>query len=327
MTMAAVRSTVVKGVVLCAGLGTRLAPLTQHVPKPLAPIANRPALEWVLARLGAVGIEEVGINLHHLAGQMRAWVEQRPLGMGPARVDMRDEPVILDTGGGIAHFRPWAEAGATLLVHNCDVATDLPLAPLLAAHADSDAEATLALIDHPDYNLVSVESDGRVSDIRDRLGAASSAARRYTLSGVYVLSPKFLSRLEPGVVSSVLEALLAAINERPGSVRGWVPTPGPYWSDVGNIRSYLDLHRDMLVASRYAPPSFKRPLGGWLIDGSARVASDAVLEGFGAVGPGCVIAGGVRLKDCVVWSGTRLEAGFSARQAVISGELVVPNAG
>ena len=289
-----------KGVVLCAGLGTRLAPLTDHVPKPLVPVANRPVLELVLERLAAAGIEEVGINLHHKAPMLREFLEARKGCLPRARVVF--EPEILDTGGGIAHFRDWTDAGAAhgLLVHNADVVTDLDLGSLVDHHRHHDAEATLALVDHEGTNLVRIDEDGVVRDIRGRLGVSESLGCLRTFSGVYVLSPRFLRRLQPGRRSSVIDALLEAMREQPGCVRGVVQPQETFWRDLGDVPSYLGLHRELLLEGR---------LGGGgpvRVHEAARIEEGASLEGFVAIGSGCHVGRQVRLTDCVVWPGTRV---------------------
>lgn len=309
-----------RGVVLCAGLGTRLSPLTDHVPKPLVPVANRPVLDLVLDRLAAAGIREVGINLHHKAALIEQFLAHREGRLPVPRVVF--EPEILDTGGGIAHFRPWANGPPPegLVVHNADVVTDIDIGDLLAAHREHDAEATLALVDHPTTNVVRVDEGGVVRDIRGRLGVAPILGPLRTFSGVYVLSPRFLARLEIGKRSSVVDALVAAIHERPGSVRGVVQPESVFWRDLGDVASYLGLHREILVEGRLGPGGGGGPVRiheGACIDPTAR------LEGFVAIGDACHIGRHVRLTDCVVWPRTRIVGPRDAHRTVFCDTLEV----
>jgi mannose-1-phosphate guanylyltransferase len=311
-----------KAIVLCAGFGSRLAPLTDHVPKPLVPVVNRPVLDLVLDRLQAVGIEEVGINLHHRADQIAAHLERRMAGPRPRTVR---EAEILDTGGGIANFRHWIEADGddAVLVHNADVVTDIDLEAAMADHRASGADATLVLVDHPPTNLVAADASGEVRDIGGRIKMVSDTIFMLTFSGIYILSRDFLRRLQPGQKASIIDALVAALCERPGSVRAHLPRPGTYWRDLGRVGHYLDMHREILMGGAFCPPGLDVPLSGILIDPAARIEPSAKLEGFVAVGPGCHIASGVHLANCVVWSGTHLLGGFEADRAVILQDLVV----
>jgi mannose-1-phosphate guanylyltransferase len=305
-------------VVLCAGLGTRLAPLTHHVPKPLIPVANQPMLDRVLDRLAAAGVVEVGVNLHHQAEQLAAHVAAR---CDPPQVRTVYEPEILDTGGGIAGFRGWLEAeGAEhLLVHNADIVTDLDLEALIDAHTTSGAEATLALVDHEPTNVVALDPQGVVVSIRDQ---APQGARMCTFAGVAVYSASFLRRLAPGVRSSVIDAMRSAMQECPGSVRGHVAPPTVYWRDMGHLQQYLEVHRELLAGQGAALPESSAWSGACLVDSTATVDPAASLAGFVVVGAGAYIGAGVSLHDCVVGPEVRLEAGFAAQRAVIFKDCV-----
>lgn len=304
-----------KAVVLCAGFGTRLAPLTDRLPKPLVPVANRPVLDLVLDRLFAAGVAEIGINLHHHAERIQAHLA------GREGIRTVYEPRILDTGGGVANFRAWIEESGdpAVLLHNSDVVTDIDSRALWDAHAESGAEVTLAVVDHPPTNVVAVAPDCAVTGIH----LAAPGCEMLTYACVAVLSRRFLRRLVPNVKASLIDAIRIQMREAPGSVRAYRPAPGTFWRDLGQVQDYLELHRELLVTGRFAPPGMERPADGILVDPRARIERSAKLQGFVAVGPGCHIESGVRLADCVVWPGTHLAGNFAADRAVILQDLVV----
>lgn len=302
-----------RAVVLCAGLGTRLAPLTDRVPKPLVPVANRPVLDIVLDRLAAAGCDEVGINLHHHADQIEAHLTLR---VGGPLIRTVFEPEILDTGGGIAHFRDWDE----VLLHNSDVVTDLDLEALLADHRCSGAAATLGMVDHAPTNVVALAADGAVMAIRPSQPIPDCAMLTYAC--VAVLSRPLLQRLVPGRKASVIDALRELMAAAPGSVRGFRPTGPVYWHDLGIVPQYLDLHREIL-SGRVRIPGVEVSGGGILVAPDARIEPGSRLEGFVVVGAHCHIESGVRLANCVVWPGTHLADRFAADRAVILQDLVV----
>lgn len=301
-----------KAVVLCAGFGTRLTPITYRIPKPLVPVANRPVLDIVLDRIAASGIEEVGINLHHMADTIARHLETRAGGIAVRTVV---EPEILETGGGIAHFRDWDEP---LLVHNVDVVTDIDIGRIIEAHRLSDADVTMAVVDDARFNAVRVTPDGRVVGIR-----GDGPEPRYTLAGIYALSRRFVQRLEPNRKHSVIEAMVAQMSEAPGSVRAIVQPPDTYWRDLGHVATYLDIHRDVLGGHAPPLPGVAVPPRGLLVGDGATIDPAARLDGFVAIGPSCTIGPDVRLTDCVVLSGTHVAERFSATRAVLLGDLVV----
>src|SRR5437879_12831 len=154
-----------KAMVLAAGLGTRLRPLTETLPKPLLPVAGRPILEWNLLLLKRHGITEAIINLHHLGDQI-----VRALGDG-ARFGLRlaysHEPTLQGNSGGIktaAHFL----MDGPFLVHNGDTLSECDLTALIAAHRASAALATLAVRDDPEastWGPVTLDAHGRILQI------------------------------------------------------------------------------------------------------------------------------------------------------------------
>ncbi len=216
--------------VLCAGLGTRLRPLTDTVPKPLLPVGGRPLLEWILEHLRAHGIERVILNTHHLAHRFE---EAFPGGQWRGMpVVLRHEPVILDSGGGLKNVEDLL-GGETALVYNGDILTDMPLAGLWEEHARAGHEVTLALRSRGTLTNVGVDGTGRVVDIRGARGAA--VARQCQFAGIYLVEPAFLGRLPAGRAVSVIPHFLALIEEgRLGSV---VEDRGR-WAEIGSLESY-----------------------------------------------------------------------------------------
>lgn len=310
-----------KAVVLCAGFGTRLAPLTDRIPKPLVPVANRPVLDHVLERLLDAGFDEVGINLHHKAEQILAHIQKRRTSQSIFPIV---EPEILETGGGIANFREWARNEDFVLVHNSDVVTDINITELVNDHQSTGADVTFALVDDARFNVVGIDAAGRITDIRGKgQGSQMPAKARLTMSCVYLLSYEFMKRLEPGRKASVIEYVIDRMNEKPGSVRGLMPRRDVYWRDLGDLRSYLDLNREVLSGRAPHLSGLTVPVTGVLIASDASIADGARLEAPLAVGSRCSIGRNVHLTDCVVLDGTRLGDGFEADRSIILDDLVL----
>src|SRR5436309_7396949 len=136
-----------KAMILAAGLGTRLQPLTQTRPKALVEIAGMPLLAWVIARLAQHGFTEIVVNAYHLADQIAAFLDeyQRQPDHAGVSLAVSKETDLLGTGGGLQKAAWFLDDGQPFLVHNVDVLTDLDLNCLMEAHRDSGAIATLAV--------------------------------------------------------------------------------------------------------------------------------------------------------------------------------------
>lgn len=239
--------------ILAAGYGTRLRPLSDRIAKPLLPVGGVSLLERAARRLVAAGCDALAVNAHHRANEVAAAAEALRLGVP---VTVYRETEILGTGGPLGNARALLETGPRFLVHNGDVLSDLDLAALLAAHDTSGALATLALVDWPEVNTVTVGADGTVTAIGGDAphGASGEAVApapgnvagrpplHRTYTGIAVFTSAFLDFIPEGP-SSLVPALLRAMRERPGSVRGHLADPC-LWNDLGTMRRYLDACRD-----------------------------------------------------------------------------------
>lgn len=224
------------GMILAAGFGNRLRPLTDRLPKPLIPLGGESLLAGIAARLRAAGVRRLGVNAHHLP----AAIEKAAAGLvGFETVRVFHEPVIQGTGGGPAGMRSLLEDDGDVLLHNGDVWCDADLGALARAHAAGGAEVTLLMTDWPAVNNVRLGVDGRVRDVVGALEAAPrDGDRLLTYCGVAVLSRRFLDALPAGP-SHLTDAFLARLRRDPAALRGVVPE-GLAWSDLGTPGRYLD---------------------------------------------------------------------------------------
>jgi NDP-sugar pyrophosphorylase family protein len=193
-----------RAMILAAGRGTRLAPLTDTVPKPLAPVGGRPLLEHILEFLRAGGIEEVVINLHHLGARIAEHVGDG--GRFGLAVRYSVEDPILDTGGGIKRAEPLL-AGEPFVVVNGDSLLELRLRDVVAFHEAHDGLATLVVRADPEaarYGLVELDAAERVRRIAGRpAGVADAGLRPFMFPGLHVMEPGILSWMEADATFSI----------------------------------------------------------------------------------------------------------------------------
>jgi NDP-sugar pyrophosphorylase family protein len=193
-----------RAMVLAAGYGRRLAPLTDTLPKPLMTVGGHPMLAHVLRFLQHGGIEEVVINLHHLGERIEAAVgDGRAFGL---RVHYSHEPEIRDTGGGIKQAEPWL-AGEPFVVANGDSLLDLALGDVLRSHRARSGVATIVV--RPDaraaeYGLLELDADDRLRRIVGLpAGPVPEPLRPFMFPGVHVFEPEVFDWMDPGAAFSV----------------------------------------------------------------------------------------------------------------------------
>ncbi len=239
-----------KAMILAAGLGTRLRPLTDDRPKALVEIAGRTLLEITLSRLRAFGIREVIINVHHFAGMILEYLKTNDnFGM---RIEISCEEVLLDTGGGLkkaAWFFLEESSAEPFILHNVDVISTIDLGRMVQFHTDHRALATLAVQDRETSRYLLFDEQlqlcGRRSgrDQKPELVRSSPQAQALAFSRIHVISPRLLAMMsEDGVFSIIPSYLrLAAQGEKILAFRA----DEYYWRDLGKPENLLQAAQDL----------------------------------------------------------------------------------
>lgn len=305
--------------VLSAGLGTRLAPLTSVLPKPLVPVFHKPLVTFALDSLIAAGAGTLALNTHHLPESFpRVFGDESVYRDHPLR--LFHEPLLLDTGGGILNARS-ALGESTFFLYNGDILADPPLAELLARHTASGALGTLLLRPDSGGGVANVCFDapsGRVLDLRGALNVKEGELTVY--SGIAVFEPEIFDWIPADGPSSIINALLAAM--RAGEKIGGMVDHDSLWLDLGTPEAYLEAHC-LLAKPSHRPRYLVDPLWPLPVHPQACIESGAILEGMVSVGPGAVIGNGAFLRDSIVWPGAIIEPGSRIEGCIVSGKRAV----
>ncbi len=305
----------VRAMVLAAGFGTRLRPLTDELPKPLVPLANRPLIAWSLDRLAAAGVQEVGINLHHRGQAIpTALGDGRRWGM---RITWSNEEEILGTGGGIVRLRPFLQAG-TFMVLNGDVLSAVDLSAALAFHRRGGFAATMVVRPLPagaTFTALECDADGRLVAFKGLRRDSRAARRACMFCGVHVLEPVLFDHLPASGFACVNDQGYTGMLSAGLDVGAFWYT-GP-WFDLGTPARYLQASGAVL-SGRARLPGFEPPPGGVLIDPDARVDPTAQLGPEVAVGAGCQVGPGARVSQSILWPGATVEPGARIETAIVT---------
>ena len=289
-----------KAFILGAGLGTRLRPLTNLLPKPLVPIFHEPMANYALRHCQSAGISEFAINTHHLP---EAWQKAYPNGeFAGSPLHFFHEDILLETGGGIQNIASFI-GDDPLLIYNGDILTDIDINQLIRAHQQSGNVATLALRSSGENCNVSISGD-KVSDMRNIL---SKAPGTHQFTGIYCIQPEILQLIPAGEVVSVVPAFIELIkNNQLGAV---VLDEGD-WFDIGNPVAYREIHAHLKTTHHDAihPEALIHP--------EASVCTNTCI-----IGPGAQISADADLKNTIVWPGVDVSAGTQADGQILTGEI------
>lgn len=322
-----------RAMILAAGFGTRLGPITQRRPKPMLPVCGAPLVRWAVRWLVHHGVRDIAINLHHLGEQIEAELaDGRALG---ARIRYSPEHgQILGTGGGLRQARPLLDGGddAPIVVVNGKILIELDLRALLATHRERGGEATMVLRPDPEGRWgrpLRLDADHRLVEL---VGQRSPRVREpvggpLMFTGVHVMQPRFLDRIpaqgEQCVVRTAYREAAAQ-----GEVFG-MQTEGYWWEHSTPERYRQGVFN--VLEGRVALPYAEHHLRGIhpqarvdpqaRVEGPVWIGAGAVVEAGAHVGPqvqlgtGAVVRAGVSLRRCVVWDGVTVTA--DAEDAVV----------
>jgi mannose-1-phosphate guanylyltransferase len=329
-----------RAMILAAGLGTRLRPLTYVMPKPVAPVLNRPIVAWIADLLARHGFREVVTNLSYLPEQIRA-----ALGDGSdfgLEVSYSEEGEPLGTAGGVGKVRDFLSETDSFLIISGDALTGIDLSGMRSAHEANVAKGAIATLatkrvdDTSQFGVSITDEDGRIQGFQEKPDPAE-ALSDLANCGIYMFSSAIFEHFPPpghrspagdedqpeGFVDWAMDVFPSLLD---GDVPFYSHEIDAYWNDVGSIGEFVQGNLDALAgAVGIEPPGEQVSDGVFAGDGSdldgvkvkppvligsgCQVGAGANLHGPVVVGDGCRLGAGAMLRDCVMLPGAEVPAG------------------
>src|SRR3954463_3393282 len=256
-----------KAMILAAGYGTRLRPVTYTMPKPIVPLAGRPLMGWAVEALLAAGIRDFVVNLHHLPEAIERYLRDRYAGR--ARFEFSFEPEILGTGGGVRKVRTLLENDSEFFLVNGDTVQFPPYDALRAARRNALAALTLRHPPEGDRFTPVYFDDGAIT------GFGKGTGEALMFSGTHLISNRIFNYLPDkdfsGIVDEVYQPLIDSGRERIAGV-----VDDGLWFDIGTPQRYMTASRtllDLMVRGQLPIPSETRIVGDSLIHDTANVSA------------------------------------------------------
>lgn len=309
-----------KAMVLAAGKGTRLFPLTGVIPKPLAPIADKPIIQHIFELLSRTGVDEVHVNVHYLADTIldHYGLETE---IGGTSVHFHREERLMGTAGGLKGVAGSAPFEDTFVVIMGDALTDVDVRQVVAFHKEEGALATLALTpveDTTEYGVAVLDREKRIVGFQEK-PHPSEAISNFANTGIYVFEPRALDYVPENTFFDFAKDLFPRLLEAGETVAGY-DKDDFYWSDVGTLQAYKGAQRDVLAGRVAVEVSGKRWGKNLWIGEKAHIHPSAYghIRGHAFVGPEAEVGPGVSLSDSVtIGRHCRVKGGATVKRSVL----------
>ncbi len=307
-----------KAMILAAGFGKRLQPITNKIPKPLFPLMNQPVLEHTLQSLQSHGLSEIIANVHHLPTAITDH-------FGP-RIQYSIEKEILGTAGGIKKAQDFLR-GEPFVVINGDILTSIDLTEVIKFHKNRNALVTLVVREDPNpekYPAIEIDHEGRIVRFpKTNLPDPTSDTKRVMFTGAQIIEPSVLDRIPPDIFYGTTEDVFPKILEEKLNMYGY--RHEGYWNDIGNRKDYLKAHWDILDGKNSLKhlPSEKLPddlqiTAPVYIGKNCQISSKAKIGPYVVLGDNCVVEDYAEIKNSVCWNGSQISEKSKISDSVLS---------
>ena len=311
-----------KAIILAAGFGTRLKPLTNDLPKSMFPVLNRPILEHALHFLSSQGIKEIAINLHHQPEKIIDY-----FGNGKnfnVKLHFSKEESILGTAGGIKKLELFFK-DETFLVINSDILADVNLKDVLKFHQEKKSKLTLVVRQDSNiekYGSIQRVEEGRIVQFLGHSIKNSAPITKVMFTGIQIMEPDIFSRIPENKFYGTTEDVF------PRMIQDGIPVYGflhkGYWIDMGTRETYIQAQKDAMDKKVVLNNSYSRNPEGPLvippvhIGKNCEISKDAQVGPYAVIGDGCRILPGAIVENSILWSDATIGNDSTIKNCIIS---------
>ena len=276
--------------ILAAGKGNRLLPLTGLRPKPLLPIYNTPILNLTIDQLRQTGVTDIIINTHHLNQNMNTFLQANT--SSRVNITLSHEPDLLGTAGAIKNVEAFWD-NQPFIVINGDIVHTIDLHTAYQNHKERGNLATLILHQYPRYNQVDVDNEGNIVAIREeRVRETLSSTYRLAFTGIHIISPQLLREIPPNHYVDIISLYLQLISK--GMAICGYQVKKHYWLDIGTVMDYHRIHQD--IYQKKIPLNHLSPRAE-----SSSIGKDTTLDGYVCLGGDTTIGKNCTIKNSIIW--------------------------
>ena len=318
-----------KAMILAAGLGLRLRPLTDLIPKSMVPISNKPLLEYLIDYLKQAGFEELVINLHHRPNIIKDYFKDgRAFGV---RINYSIEKEILGTAGGIKAAESFLK-GDLFFVINSDIAFELDFADVIQFHKKNNALITMVAREDKDvekYGVIGIDSSCRVKRFLDFCDTPQTGTLKKTMfSGIALFDPGVLKEFPDKGYCDISKEIYPKLLTDDLPLFGYVTNK--YWVDMGNPQKYLFLQKEIFskkifqntvrdvqdtnLQSRFSSSRIVPPVS---IGENVEIGKDSIIGPYVSIGNNCIIHNGCILNNSILWDNITITENSKIEKSIV----------
>ena len=321
----------IKGIIMSGGIGTRLRPLTCHLPKPMVPIFNKPVMEYGIDLLREHEIHDIAVTLCYLPEMIIDYFQDGSEFGVNINYYIEDRP--LGTGGSVKNADEFLDN--TIVVISGDAFTNIDLQKAHEFHMERGSKATLILKREPiplEYGVVITDSNGKITRFLEKPSWGEVFSDTIN-TGIYILEPEVLNYYEKGENFDFSKDLFPRLLADDIPMYGYIAEE--YWCDVGDLNTYIETHEDILSENKtHYLLGKKQEKGIWIGNGSILgreakiyppifigentiIEKGAVIEPYTVIGNNCTIGEGTSVKKSIIWDNVNVSENCEIRKSVI----------
>lgn len=313
----------VKAMIMAAGVGSRLEPLTKLVPKPLVPVANKPVMDILFENLAELGITDVICNTYYLAEQIISRYKNNNLGINFNYVK---EETLSGTAGGVKKCQFFFDKNSTFVVLSADGLSNADLEHGIEVHKKSNAIATIGIKqipmkDVPHFGVVVADNEGFITEFQEK-PSIEQAKSNFINTGIYIFNYKIFDYIPENTfcdfAKNVFPKLLTEHAINTFEVK-------EYWSDIGTISQYIQSMHDLFDKKcffRHAQIN-KQKDGAYISESSSKIDETVQFKGNSTIGNNCVIGKNCMIENCIIWDNVEIADGVKLSDCVIASNCVI----
>src|SRR5574344_1792454 len=308
-----------KAMVMAAGVGSRLDPLTKEVPTPLVPIANRPDMDILFARLSEIGVRDVVANTRYLAEHIAEHYKEAKFGINFSSVE---EKTLSETAGGVKKCQFFFEKGEDFLVLSADGLSNADLKLALSSHKKSGAIASIGIkkigkAEIPNFGVVVTDEKGFITEFQEK-PEIKDAKSDFINTGIYVFNYKIFEYIPEATFFDFAKNVFPRLLQENIKINTF--PVNEYWSDIGTINQYRESTFD-LFDGKYKinhTPIIETQNGKYISDSILPESLDVI--GLNTIGKNCKFSKNVSLENCILWDNVVINENVNLKNCIISSD-------